>query len=91
MISPFVDAWQVDGADAEVAVSELALDDDERDAFAGRLDGVGVTELVRREPASHARRGGRAPHVKPRLELLSAPGVHADLATAPSLAAPDQD
>src|SRR3954449_11767089 len=53
-----VDALQVDGGDAEVAVSELALDDDERDAFAGHLDGVGVTELVRREPASHACRGG---------------------------------
>jgi hypothetical protein len=30
-----VDALQVDGGDAEVGVAELALDDVERDAFAG--------------------------------------------------------
>jgi len=46
-----VDALQVDGGDAEVAVSELALDDDQRNAFTSHLDGVGVAELVRREPA----------------------------------------
>src|SRR5829696_7896085 len=117
-----VDALEVDGGDAEVAVSELALDDDERDAFAGHLDGGGVPQLVRREPASHSWRGGHAaqlgacrsgrpvpserravddaqqgtdwgpaPHVKPGLELLPAPGVHADLAAAAALAAPDQD
>jgi hypothetical protein len=39
-------------------VSELALDDDQRDAFAGHLNGVGVTELMRRKPAPHSRRGG---------------------------------
>jgi hypothetical protein len=37
-----VDALQVDRGDAEVGVSELALDDDQRDALAGHLDGVGV-------------------------------------------------
>ena len=54
-----VDALQVDRGDAEVAVAELALDDDQRDAFARHLDGVGVAELVRREaPAdAGARRG----------------------------------
>jgi hypothetical protein len=36
-----VDALEIDRGDAEVAVSELALDDDQRDAFAGHLDGVG--------------------------------------------------
>jgi hypothetical protein len=41
-------------------VSELALDDNQRDAFTGHLDGVGVSELVRREAAAHARRGGGA-------------------------------
>jgi len=39
-------------------VSELALDDDQRDAFAGHLDGVGVPELLRREAPSHAGSGG---------------------------------
>jgi hypothetical protein len=32
----------------------------------------------------------RAPHVKPGLELLPSPCVHADLATTPALAAADQ-
>ena len=58
-----VDALEVDAGDAEVAVSELALDDDQRHAFARHLDGVGVTELVRREPAPHACRGGGAPQL----------------------------
>jgi hypothetical protein len=99
----------------------LALDDDQRHAFVGHLDGVGVTQLVRREPAPHSCggsdasqlspcRGGRpvasacgavddaqhwtnrelAPDVKPGLELFLSPSVHADLPTAPTLAAPDQ-
>jgi hypothetical protein len=41
-------------------VSELALDNDQRDAFTSHLDGVGVAELVRREPAPYSRHGGRA-------------------------------
>src|SRR5215212_6463367 len=49
-----VDALEVDGGDAEVGVAELALDDDQRDALAGHLDGVGVAELVRREASPHA-------------------------------------
>ena len=49
-----VDALEVDRGDAEVGVSELALDDDQRDALAGHLDGVGVAELVRREASPHA-------------------------------------
>ena len=57
-----VDALEVDRGDAEVAVSELALDDDQRDAFAGHLDGVGVSELVRCEASAHAGLGsGPAP------------------------------
>jgi hypothetical protein len=35
-------------------VSELTLDDVEGDAFAGHLDGVGVSELVGREAPAHA-------------------------------------
>jgi hypothetical protein len=42
-----VDALQVARSDAEVRVPELALDDDRRDALAGHLDGVRVTELLR--------------------------------------------
>jgi hypothetical protein len=37
-----VDALEVDAGGAEVGVSELALDDVERYAFARELDGVGV-------------------------------------------------
>ena len=53
-----VDALQVDGRDAEVGVAELALDDVERNALAGHLDGVRVAELCgakrRRTPARRA-------------------------------------
>src|SRR5688572_676543 len=49
-----VDALEVDRGDAEVGVAELALDDDQRHALAGHLDGVRVPELVRREAAAHA-------------------------------------
>ena len=58
-----VDALQVDRGDPEVAVAELALDDDQWDAFAGHLDGVGVAQLVRREAAAHAGRSGGAGQV----------------------------
>jgi hypothetical protein len=40
------------------AVAELALDDDQRDALAGELNGMCVTELVRREASPHARPDG---------------------------------
>jgi hypothetical protein len=53
-----VDALEVDGCDAEVAVAELAEDDDQRHAFARHLDRVGVAKLVRREASPHAG-GGR--------------------------------
>ena len=56
-----VDALQIHGGDAEVAVAQLALDDDQRHAFARELDGVGVAELVRREAtANSCRHGGPA-------------------------------
>jgi hypothetical protein len=51
-----VDALKVDGRDAEVAVAELALDDNQRHAFARELDGVAVAERVRREAAANAGR-----------------------------------
>jgi hypothetical protein len=36
--SAFVDAFQVNRGDAEVAVAELALDNDQRHSFVGHLD-----------------------------------------------------
>ena len=49
---------EVGAGDAEVCVSELALDDRQRDAFACHLDGVRVAKLVRREsPANTCGRG----------------------------------
>jgi hypothetical protein len=51
-----VDSLELDACDAEVAVAELALDDDQRDAFARQLDGVGVTELMRCEAPPQAGR-----------------------------------
>jgi hypothetical protein len=53
-----VDALQVDRGDAEVAVAELALDDDQCHAFASELDGMRVPELVRREAPTDAGRDG---------------------------------
>src|SRR5512132_4070115 len=50
-----VDALQVDGRDAKVRVTELALDDVERHAFACHLDRMGMAKLVRSEPPAHTR------------------------------------
>ena len=47
-----IDSLEVDRGDPEVRVPLLALDDDERDAFVGHLDGVRVPELMWRDPAS---------------------------------------
>jgi hypothetical protein len=55
-----VDALEINRGHAEVAVAELALDDVERDAFAGELDGVRVTQLMRYEAAAHAGARGAA-------------------------------
>src|SRR5215207_462562 len=59
-----VDALQVDRRDAEVAVAELALDDDQRHAFASQLDGVRVPELVRREASADASLDGGPAHIR---------------------------
>ena len=40
-------------------MAELALDDDQRHAFVGHLDCVGVSELVRREASPNAGGSGR--------------------------------
>src|SRR3954471_8467236 len=47
------------------AVAELALDHDERDAFAGPLDGGGVAELMWREATPDACSGGGATQLGP--------------------------
>jgi hypothetical protein len=52
-----VDTLAMDRGDTEVAVADLALDDDQRNAFAKHLHGVSVPELMRREAAANA--GGR--------------------------------
>jgi hypothetical protein len=52
-----VDALQVARGDSRL-VGELALDDDERNAFAGHLDGVRVAKLMWRKPAANAGPGG---------------------------------
>ena len=59
-----VDGLEMAGGDAEVAVSELALDDDQRDTFARHFDRVGVAELVWREAPAHAGRGRGAPELR---------------------------
>ena len=42
---------QVHGRNAEIGVTELTLDDVERNAFARHSNGVRVAELMRREAA----------------------------------------
>ena len=44
-------------------MAELALDDDERHAFSGNLDRVGVAQLVRRKAAPDAYRGSGPPQL----------------------------
>src|SRR3989337_157066 len=55
-----VDALEVDRGDAEVGVPELALDDDQRHALAGHLDGMRVAELVRGKAPTHPGLAGNA-------------------------------
>ena len=61
-----VDSLQVNRRDSEVGMSELALDNDQRHTRVGHLDRVSMTELVRREAATHASRGGGHPQLLPR-------------------------
>src|SRR4051794_25874950 len=58
-----VDALEIDRGDAEIAVAELALNDDQRHAFMGHLDRVGVTQSMGREPSAHAGGRRRAPQL----------------------------
>jgi hypothetical protein len=97
-------------------MAELALDDDQRNAFVGHLDGVGVTQLMRGKATPHAGAGSGATQIgagrgvrpvpsarrsgddaeqradrepdarlEPRVQLLPAPRIHADLAPSSSL------
>jgi hypothetical protein len=50
---------ELDAGDAEVGVTELALDHDERNAFVRHLDRVRVPQLVGRKATSDAGCGGR--------------------------------
>ena len=60
-----VDALQVDAGRAEVGVAELALDDVQRHAFAGKFDGVGVAQLMRRKAPPHTGLGGKPTELDP--------------------------
>ena len=51
-----VDSLEVNARDTEVGVPELALNDDEWDAFVGHLDRMRVPQLMRREPPPHSGR-----------------------------------
>src|SRR5215218_7882646 len=46
-------------------MSELALDDVERHAFPGELDGVGVAQLMRRKAPPDTRLGGEPTELDP--------------------------
>src|SRR4051794_41830073 len=50
-----IDALQVDRGDAEVRVTELALDDVERHTLSRHLDGMRVPELMRSEAPANTR------------------------------------
>jgi hypothetical protein len=56
---------QIDRGDPEVAVSELALDDDQRHALTGHLDRVGVAQLMRSEAPADASSSSGAPQLGP--------------------------
>jgi hypothetical protein len=56
MISLLSIPLEGDGRDSEVGVAELPLDDSQRDALAGHLDGVRVTKLVRRKASPYSSR-----------------------------------
>jgi hypothetical protein len=52
---------------------ELALDDDQRDAFVGHFDRVSVPQLMRREPSTDTSCGGRASQLFAASGLLPVP------------------
>jgi len=44
-------------------VSQLALDDNQRNSLTSHLDGMGMSKLVWREAAAHTRAGGDPPQL----------------------------
>jgi hypothetical protein len=54
-----VDALQINAGDAEVRVSQLALDHDQGNSLVSHLDSVSMSKLVRREATANAGAGGR--------------------------------
>src|SRR4051812_43338896 len=73
-----VDAPQVDRGDAQVGMPELALDKGQRNALAGRFDGVGLAELVRCEAPLDAGERRRV------AQLLSGRALRPGAAVGPS-------
>jgi hypothetical protein len=72
---------KVDRRDAEVRVPELALDDDQRHALAGHLDGVGMPQLVRRKPPPHTGLARHVPQVGARRRRRPSPSTGGPLTT----------
>jgi len=56
-------ALEVDRGDPEIGMLELPLDYWQRDPFVGHLNGVGVPELMWREPSANAGLGGKLPQL----------------------------
>jgi hypothetical protein len=61
-----VDSLEVDRRDPEVCMPELPLDNRQRDPFVRHFDGVGVPQLVRREPPPHTGPHGESPQLSSR-------------------------
>jgi hypothetical protein len=59
-----VDPLRVDAGRAEVRVAQLPLDDVQRHALTRELEGVGVVQLVRGEPAPDAGAGGESAELR---------------------------
>ena len=56
-----VDPLKVDRGDSEVGVAELALDHLQRDALSRHFNGMGVTQLMRREATADTGSDGQPP------------------------------
>jgi hypothetical protein len=53
-----INSLQVNAGDPEIAMRELPLDHDQRDAFVRHLDSVRMPQLMRRHPAANPGVGG---------------------------------
>jgi hypothetical protein len=66
---------EVDGGDAEVAVVEVTLDDNQGDAFVGHLDSASVPKLVRSKAPPHAGFGRSPTQISPRCRVRPMPST----------------